>query len=253
MPDRLIGIVWLASVGTVLGLLVLRWVRKRQAPAARCALARMLFAPQCRVGPHGGVVDAGQRPVLAELLAWLVPSLAVADKDSRRPTPVVGGVFALMAMAVVFSLPGLARFNPLLGPAAAGRGWRMTSRRPISIWRPTTDSGNIFSHFEWGEYLAWSATPRYKVFMDGRIEVYPDDVWQKYMAVTFAKRDWEQILRRISSRLPDPRHWLPQSDRAAGPYRGFAKVAAGVSSAIGGTFCAPIRPDSPDLLSEVAY
>jgi hypothetical protein len=30
--------------------------------------------------------------------------------------------------------------------------------------------------------------------MDGRIEIYPDDVWDKYSTVTFAREHWQQIL-----------------------------------------------------------
>jgi len=38
--------------------------------------------------------------------------------------------------------------------------------------------------------------PRYKVFMDGRIEIFPDRVWQEYDAVTRGRADWEAILAR---------------------------------------------------------
>ncbi len=99
-----------------------------------------------------------------------------------------------MVLAVVFSLPGLDRFNPLLGPTRREPRIEEDIEEVHRHLAATTTAGNIFSHFEWGEYLAWSASPRYKVFMDGRIEIYPDDVWEKYTAVTFAKRDWDQIL-----------------------------------------------------------
>ena len=37
----------------------------------------------------------------------------------------------------------------------------------------------VFTRLEWGEYLDWAAHPKARVFMDGRIEIYPDDVWQR--------------------------------------------------------------------------
>jgi hypothetical protein len=33
-----------------------------------------------------------------------------------------------------------------------------------------------------------------QVFMDGRIEIFPDDVWEQYSSVTCGKVDWERIL-----------------------------------------------------------
>ena len=30
--------------------------------------------------------------------------------------------------------------------------------------------------------------------MDGRIEIYPEAVWDKYMTVTFGREKWQQIL-----------------------------------------------------------
>ena len=54
--------------------------------------------------------------------------------------------------------------------------------------------GRIFTRFAWGEYLGWSLAPRYTVFMDGRIEIFPDEVWEQYSAVTRGRGDWEEIL-----------------------------------------------------------
>jgi len=57
------------------------------------------------------------------------------------------------------------------------------------------DGRRIFSRFEWGEYLGWSLSPSGRtVFMDGRIEIFPDPVWEQYAAVTKGRADWEEIL-----------------------------------------------------------
>jgi hypothetical protein len=55
------------------------------------------------------------------------------------------------------------------------------------------DSGRIFTRLEWGEYFTWAAAPQFKVFMDGRIEIYPDKVWNEYKAVSTGQ-DWAKIL-----------------------------------------------------------
>jgi hypothetical protein len=52
----------------------------------------------------------------------------------------------------------------------------------------------LFTRFSWGEYLGWSLAGRYTVFLDGRIEIYPDEVWGEYNAVVRGRADWEEIL-----------------------------------------------------------
>jgi hypothetical protein len=194
-PDRLIGLIWLATVPAVLGLLAWRWWQTRQPPAVRdilllgCFLA--LSAGSVRMVAWWMLVSA---PVLAELLVWLRPQLASRDDDASRPSLVAGAVFGLAALAVVFSLPGLDRFNPLLGPTRRGPRVEDDLEAVQRHLSGTAQPGRIYSHFEWGEYLSWSAAPRCKVFMDGRIEIYPDDVWDQYSEVTFGRDRWNNIL-----------------------------------------------------------
>ena len=59
---------------------------------------------------------------------------------------------------------------------------------------PHAPGGRVFSRFEWGEYLSWSYAPAYQVFMDGRIEIYPDDVWNHYAAITKGEAAWPKLL-----------------------------------------------------------
>jgi hypothetical protein len=194
-PDRLIGLVWLASVTGVFGLVGWRWLQTRRAPALRDVLILgCFFALSCSAVRMVAWWMLASAPLTAELLVWLAPKLADEDKDAEKPSLVAGAVFGLVVLAVTFSLPGLDRVNPLLGPTR--RGHRVeedleTVQRHLAATRAT---GNLYSHFEWGEYLSWSAAPRFKVFMDGRIDMYPDDVWEQYNTVTFGRPGWEQIL-----------------------------------------------------------
>jgi hypothetical protein len=194
-PDRLIGQLWLLSVVLVLGLLLWRWLQARQAPGLRDALLLGCFLAlsggSVRMVPWWMLVSA---PLLAELLVWAAPRLAAPDEEARRPTLVAGGVFALMVLALAFSLPGLDRFNPLLGPTRRGPRVEEDLEAIQRHLAAAEAHGNIYTHFEWGEYVSWSAAPRCKVFMDGRIEIYPDEVWERYSAVTFGREAWQQIL-----------------------------------------------------------
>jgi hypothetical protein len=46
-----------------------------------------------------------------------------------------------------------------------------------------------------GSYLIWAAYPQYQVFVDSRIELFPQKVWLDYLNISNAVGDWEALLR----------------------------------------------------------
>jgi hypothetical protein len=114
-----------------------------------------------------------------------------ASEMRPRPSFAAAGMLAVMFGAAVLCVPWLERYNPVFA------GLRSASRPEADIEAVAGRvNGRVFTRLEWGEYLDWAAYPNSRVFMDGRIEIYPDDVWQEYHAVTSARDDWELILAR---------------------------------------------------------
>jgi hypothetical protein len=187
--DLLIGKVWVCSL-VLFGLLSLAawWLRGRP-PAARTVALTLCFLPlacgSLRMVPWWLIVLA---PVASSLLTDLVPSLK--DTEEARPSWGAAAALALLLGAAALSVPGLERWSPLarLTPRASqvDAGLEAVSRR--------VGAGRVFSRFEWGEYLSWAGAPRLKVFADARIEIYPDDVWEKYLRVTRGADGWQQTL-----------------------------------------------------------
>jgi hypothetical protein len=60
-------------------------------------------------------------------------------------------------------------------------------------WSAPPDS-RVFSRLEWGEYVEFSLPWKQSVFMDGRIEIYPDDLFDEYRRITTAAAGWEDLL-----------------------------------------------------------
>ncbi len=89
---------------------------------------------------------------------------------------------------------------------------------------PGAEAGVLFSRFEWGEYLTWLLGPRFPVFMDGRIEIFPDEVWAQYSTVTVGRAQWHEVLNRYAVDyllLDAPYHgrrdcWTRWSNRRSG-------------------------------------
>jgi hypothetical protein len=57
-------------------------------------------------------------------------------------------------------------------------------------------SGRLYNAYHWGGYCIWRLWPRYRVFIDGRAEVYFDSGYVDYHSIERGKRGWETILRR---------------------------------------------------------
>lgn len=100
----------------------------------------------------------------------------------------------VMTLACAFSLPWLEKYNPLMGTLRPNHRTEQDLAN-ISAVLPQT-AGRIFTRLEWGDYFTWSARPAgWLVFMDGRIEIYDDALWQRYLKITFAEPGWQDALR----------------------------------------------------------
>ncbi len=54
----------------------------------------------------------------------------------------------------------------------------------------------LYNSYKWGGYLIWSLYPRQRVFIDGRADAYPHQVFQDYLAVERLDPGWEGVLAR---------------------------------------------------------
>jgi hypothetical protein len=132
-------------------------------------------------------------PILARLLAANLPARMLVDDREEHASPISVLLFVALLLAVAFSVPGWQRFNPLVGTLRS-------AHRPEEDLAQVCDhlgehgGGRIFSRFEWSEYLGWSLAPRFTVFMDGRIEIFPDTIWREYSALTRGRADWQELL-----------------------------------------------------------
>ena len=57
-------------------------------------------------------------------------------------------------------------------------------------------SGNMFNNDEFGDYLIFSAWPQYKVFTDGRSDMYGEKHGSPYLKVAGVQPGWKEILHR---------------------------------------------------------
>ena len=54
----------------------------------------------------------------------------------------------------------------------------------------------LFVYYDWGGYAIWKLYPEYRVFVDGRADLYGDDLLHQFQEAAQLRAGWEQVLDR---------------------------------------------------------
>jgi len=136
-------------------------------------------------------------PVLARLLGSVLPNRQPTGRDRPAFNAVI---LASIGLLVLISLPWNKSALPIL-PAnklgvfsddtPVGAGEYLRSHGPPS-------TGLMFNDQNWGGYLEYTAWPRHQVFLDGRFELHPAQVWFDYLDVVFPSARWPALLDKYN-------------------------------------------------------
>lgn len=58
--------------------------------------------------------------------------------------------------------------------------------------------GNMFNNDELGDYIIYDAWPQYKVFIDGRSDMYGVDILKEYLKVIGIRPGWDEVLEKYN-------------------------------------------------------
>ncbi|MGQ9715796.1 MAG: hypothetical protein ACUVST_13695 [Anaerolineae bacterium] len=132
--------------------------------------------------------------------AVLQPALRRLSATSPQGGRLLGlnwGVALLVALAVAvraWSGPlnplSVAREQEALFPVQAAEA--ILQKRP---------PGPLFNSYNWGGYLLWRLYPAYQVYVDGRTDLYGDEVLREYLQVVHLEPGWKEALARRGIRL----------------------------------------------------
>ncbi|MGE5305637.1 MAG: hypothetical protein ACM3TN_20190 [Alphaproteobacteria bacterium] len=90
-----------------------------------------------------------------------------------------------------------------------------TTRFPVAaveFLKHAAIPGNIFNDDEFGDYMIFAAWPQYRVFIDGRSDMYGPDRITDYLKVADGQPDWENTIQKYDISLV---FFAPQSPIAA--------------------------------------
>jgi len=122
-----------------------------------------------------------------------IDNIARVDQSTTRYVwPVVGA-----AIVLTLAQSGMIRhnFNAKYVPLEA-----------VEFIKKENVTGNMFNNDEFGDYIIYSAWPKYKVFIDGRTDMYGAARVKEYLKISQAATGWESVAEKynINWVLHDP-------------------------------------------------
>jgi hypothetical protein len=132
-------------------------------------------------------------PTLARLLGGVLPE---RTPQSRNLPALNALIIAMLGALVVVALPQNKTMLPIL---PADKQGVFSPGTPVGVgdWLRSHDppaDGQMLNSQEWGGYLEWADWPRHQVFLDGRIELHPDQVWLDYLQIAYPASGWRQLV-----------------------------------------------------------
>jgi hypothetical protein len=73
--------------------------------------------------------------------------------------------------------------------------------RAIAYIQSNMPAGPMFNEYNWGGYILWTLYPDYPTFVDGRTDLFDDQVLEEYIQLWRADPGWEGVLAKWGVRL----------------------------------------------------
>ncbi len=143
-------------------------------------------------------------PLFVIVLTPLAGRLGAEAWTRFRSSMWEGSGFARPRAWAAVCLAGLAilvwfrDLGPRLGPSLVPR-WGLADVFPngaVDFLRANPVPGRFFNDYTWGGYLTWHLFPRYRVFIDGRIAIFPPDVREDFLTINNVQPGWQEALDR---------------------------------------------------------
>jgi hypothetical protein len=182
---------WLYRPLLVLWLLLLTALASSRARINGRVLAPLLFTAFAALDAvrHIPIFVLVVIPVLAGALPATAPTPRRRFLPLLRRRSLLNAVILLLLAAFT-----LVRWTTLVRDQDMREAERFP-RDAAAFLRATNQPSNLFVYYDWGGYAIWKLYPQYRVFIDGRADLYGDDLMRQSMQTTTELRTgWREVL-----------------------------------------------------------
>lgn len=181
----------------VVFLLLLVLIRRPQARAPARVLVPLVLTTLL-------ALDAVRHIPIFVLLAVpvIAAGLAVPWTLTGRPAPSssvwVRPVFNVMAVVLMAAL-ALVRWGMLTRGQAEAEAHQFP-KKAVEALHSRGGGGKVFAYYDWGGYTIYKLYPAYRVFVDGRADLYGDELLRQFQTTVQARTGWRDVLDRWNVR-----------------------------------------------------
>lgn len=139
--------------------------------------------------------------VLFALTTAPILALRLEERNVSISRPVKAGsrLMPLVNLLLLVAVPALLLVVVLSSPVSQVHATPSVKGYPaggVAYLREHRPAGNLFNTYGWGGYLIYSLYPEYRVFIDGRADVYGDELMEEYAQVSHVGARWREVLDR---------------------------------------------------------
>ncbi|OGW41065.1 MAG: hypothetical protein A2Y97_13315 [Nitrospirae bacterium RBG_13_39_12] len=117
--------------------------------------------------------------------------LSIADRATVTDSQTKGYLWSLLAVATLI----VALF---IGKIEYTFDAKKLPVDAVQFMKKEKITGNMFNNDEFGDYIIYAAWPEYKVFFDGRSDMYGVARMKEYIKVARIEQGWDEVLKKYS-------------------------------------------------------
>src|SRR6202158_994424 len=129
-------------------------------------------------------------PVIAAALPVNSAPLAVSQ---RRPYSSWFRHSFNLAVVILIALFTLVKWVSLTRSQDAHEA-EQYPQRAVAFLQASSHPQRIFVYYDWGGYAIWKLHPEYRVFVDGRADLYGDDLLRQFKTAVQLRNGWRHVL-----------------------------------------------------------
>lgn len=148
---------------------------------------------------HVPIFAVAGAPLIGVAASNLLSGVGLKPRPPRRPTPAIGtanlAILGVLTLAAAFYTGGRVSGAAVVEAVAAKEPVAATEYL-LSHHLPK----QLYNSYDYGGWLIWKAQPDYPVYVDGRTEVYGDQLFSEYLVTAYLNENWQDPLDRYGVR-----------------------------------------------------